>query len=103
MQLVCLSRTQDGNSADSKGITTVSDGLTHGERRRASEDSTIKTYTNTGMAAEQVRRCKSEDIDSSRSCLLTGKKSAHLIAAEEQEILQGPMDGNFTALGSRSL
>ena len=42
MQLVCLCRTQGGNSADSRGITTVPDVLTHGERRRAAEDSTIK-------------------------------------------------------------
>ena len=96
MQLVCFSRTQGGNSADSRGITTVPNRLTHGERRPAAEDSTIKTYTNTGIAAELVRRCKSEDIVSSRSGVLR-KKSAHLIAAEEQEILQVPMEGNFTA------
>ena len=104
MQLVCLSHTQDGYNVDSRDLTTVSDGLTHRKRIRASENSIIKTYTNPGIAAEQVRRCKSEDMVSSRSGVLhLGEKSAHLIGAEEQEIIQVPMEGNFNAYGSRTL
>ena len=97
MQLVCLSNTQDGYNVDSRGLTTVPDGLTHRKRIRASENSTMKTYTNPGIAAEQLRRCKSEDMVSSRSGVLPlGEKSAHLIGAEEQEILQVPMEGTST-------
>ena len=97
MELICLTHTQDVYSADSRGLPTVTDGVMHGERRRAAENSTIKTCTNPGIAAELVRRCKSEDIVSSRSGLLNlGEKSAHLIGDEDQEILQVPMEGNFT-------
>ena len=78
MQLICLTRTQDGYSADSRGLPTVPDGLTHGERRRAAENSTIKTCTNPGIAAELVRRCKSEDIVSSRSGVLNLGENLHI-------------------------
>ena len=98
MQLICLTHTQDGYSADSRGLPTVPDGLTHGERRRAAcREFNHKTCTNPGIAAELVRRCKSEDIFSSGSGVLNlGEKSARLIGVEDQEILQVPMEGNFT-------
>ena len=95
MQLVCLSCTQEGYSADSRGLPTVPVGLTHGERTRAAGNSTIISDTNPGIAAKLVRRCKSEDILSRSGVLQQEEKSAHLIGAEEQDILQVPMEGNF--------
>lgn len=89
MQLVYLSHTQDGYGADSRGLSTVPVRSTQAGRTCRAEKSTVKSYSDSGINAELMHRCKSEDIDSSKNGMLHIRgKTAHLFDVKEQETTQ---------------